>query len=462
MIQNQPPPTGITQLVTRLQDQDELRTITDLDPAFEIAAITRRICAIPGGGPAVLFRLPNNPDASVITNLFGSTYRQELALGVPKGIRALHDRIAPCLEESSNQWMLPTGLVPTRTQRPDQLKRTESFSLRDLPTIRNWPLDGTAAGEPSYLTLAQVHTISPESGEVNCGIYRCQIHSDTALAIRWRESSGAAKHHREYRRIGKPMPVTITMGGPAALTLAAAWPLPPAVDEVHFAGWLQNHPIQVFETSHAPLLVPSGAELVLEGFADTEETLLEGPFGNYTGQYDPPSHAPRITITGYYQRAPLYLPATVVGPPPQEDCIMMHGWERILAAMLSRCLDCFYDISLPASMVFNGGAIISLTHVGDRTVQDVVRTLWELPWFRSARLLLIVDQDIDVHDPTLPWWGMVQGTESWHRRIITDETGTRIAINATGQTKAALVEPQHISTRMEHWQKEFGFYDWSV
>ncbi|MFW9604763.1 MAG: hypothetical protein ACMV0F_07430, partial [Trichlorobacter sp.] len=143
MIQNQPPPTGITQLVTRLQDQDELRTITDLDPAFEIAAITRRICAIPGGGPAVLFRLPNNPDASVITNLFGSIYRQELALGVPKGIRALHDRIAPCLEESSNQWMLPTGLVPTRTQRPDQLKRTESFSLRDLPTIRNWPLDGT-------------------------------------------------------------------------------------------------------------------------------------------------------------------------------------------------------------------------------------------------------------------------------------------------------------------------------
>ena len=130
--------------------------------------------------------------------------------------------------------------------------------------------------------------------------------------------------------------VAISLGGPPALTLAAAWPLPDGLDELTFAGWLAGSPLPVVSCSHAPLLVPAGAELVLEGFAEPDQQLMEGPFGNHTGGYDPAGVAAKVTITRITRRRNPLLPITVVGPPPQEDCWMMLGWERLLAALLSR------------------------------------------------------------------------------------------------------------------------------
>ena len=86
------------------------------------------------------------------------------------------------------------------------------------------------------------------------------------------------------------------------------------------------------------LQVPAEAELVIEGFAEPEHyPLMEGPFGNHTGQYDPAGPAvPALPWTRITRRHNPIIPATVVGPPPQEDCWMMLGWERLLAALLPR------------------------------------------------------------------------------------------------------------------------------
>ena len=113
-------------------------------------------------------------------------------------------------------------------------------------------------------------------------------------------------------------------------------------------------------------------------------------------------------------------------------------------------------------MVFNGGAIISLCTVNHQKVRDVVKELWNLSWFQSARCIVIVDQCIDVHNQVLPWWSMVQGSDSWQHRLITDDTGKRLAIDATGRTTLSLSEPRDVAIRMENWQKEFGFDNRSI
>ena len=54
-----------------------------VNPDLEIAAVTDRVCKLPGGGPGLLFEQPAGFDIPVATNLFGSIERMCLALGTP-------------------------------------------------------------------------------------------------------------------------------------------------------------------------------------------------------------------------------------------------------------------------------------------------------------------------------------------------------------------------------------------
>ena len=63
-----------------LRREGELVEITaPTDPKLEIAEVHRRVIA--GGGPALLFSKPTTGDFPVVTNLFGSARRIELAFG---------------------------------------------------------------------------------------------------------------------------------------------------------------------------------------------------------------------------------------------------------------------------------------------------------------------------------------------------------------------------------------------
>src|SRR5260370_38107523 len=53
-----------------------------VSPDLEIAAVTDRACKSPGGGPALLFEKPTGYDMPVASNVYGSTRRMCLALGV--------------------------------------------------------------------------------------------------------------------------------------------------------------------------------------------------------------------------------------------------------------------------------------------------------------------------------------------------------------------------------------------
>src|SRR5215471_13020325 len=63
-----------------LRRENDLTTIeTEVDPYLELAEIHRRVIA--AGGPALLFRRVKGSAFPVVTNLFGTTKRIELAFG---------------------------------------------------------------------------------------------------------------------------------------------------------------------------------------------------------------------------------------------------------------------------------------------------------------------------------------------------------------------------------------------
>lgn len=434
--------SSLHEFMGRLQLLGELRQVdTPVATQLEIAAITRRISRYPKGGPALLFTRPGQHPFPVVTNLFGSRQRMRLALGLDRleDLTAQVEALLQSLPISSldNLGPLLAGhpamahgrpvLVPTGPCR-EELER--SNDLLQLPFLQNWPDDGAAAGTGYYITLGQVFTSLPDGSQPNCGIYRCQIHDAQTLAIRWRSGSDAARHHQAFIQRRERMPVAIALGGPPALTLAAAWPLPEGLEEVTFAGWLRQASLPMVECLQGPLQVPAEAELVIEGFAEPDQPLIEGPFGNHTGRYDPAGPAARVTVVRITRREAPMVPATVVGPPPQEDCWMMLGWERLLAALLPRLVPEVRDIHLPLPWVFRQSAVVSVDSRGPRKVREIVQALWQLPWFAKARLLVLVDAERHPYSLMQTAWCAVNDTD-WRDDLIKDETGRRLALNAT-------------------------------
>src|SRR5690606_29328641 len=113
--------------------------------------------------------------------------------------------------------------------------------IADLPQIKHWPMDGGA-----FITLPQVFTEHPQAPGVmkaNLGMYRIQLSGneyvqDQEVGLHYQIHRGIGVHQAAANALGKPLKVSIFVGGPPAHTLAAVMPLPEGLSELIFAGLL--------------------------------------------------------------------------------------------------------------------------------------------------------------------------------------------------------------------------------
>lgn len=435
--------TDLSQFIALLESHNELaRVSVPVDPLLEIAAITDRVCKSPSGGKALLFEDPRGSRFPVATNMFGSLRRVCLALGIAHP-DALTDKLSALLGQIPN--IETTCLDRQIAAHPDfsrfaprastdtvpNLTAMETSALTVFPFLQSWPGDGSASGHPRYISLPLVFTDAPDGGAPNCGMYRGQVFGPTELAIRWKEGSGAARHLDAFRRRGERMPVAIALGGPPAMIFSAMSPLPGELDEMTFAGFLRGQPLDLAHCRTVPLSVPASSEVVIEGYVDPSETVMEGPFGNHTGFYSPAGPAALMRITSISHRHEAVIPATVVGPPPMEDCWMAKAWERLLLAFLQRLVPAVRGLNLPLEWVFHQSAIISLDNPTPGMVRETADILWSTPWFGAARLLVFIDAQEDGADLPGVAWRSINLSEFSHD-IFYDISGKRLALDATG------------------------------
>jgi 4-hydroxy-3-polyprenylbenzoate decarboxylase len=459
---------NLHQFIFLLETQGELSRIrVETDPLLEIAAITDRVCKQPDGGRALLFERPTGSGFPVATNLFGSLRRVCLALGVDS-LDRLTERMAALLA------LVPELDVSRLDRQIDALPEFSRFTPVTghdaglvametpdpgrFPFLQSWPGDGAVEGHPRYITLPQVFTTAPDGDSPNCGMYRCQVRGPGELAVRWSPGSGAGRHFEAYRRRGEPMPVAICLGGPPAALFSAAMPLPGNLDEMIFAGFLQEAPLVLAACRSTPLRVPVGCEVVMEGYADPLETVMEGPFGNHTGFYAPAAPAALVRVTAISHRADAIIPATLVGPPPMEDCRMAGAWERLLLAFLKRLAPPVADIRFPLEWVFHQSAIISLENPNPGMVREIAEVLWHTPWFGSARLLIFADAETGPVDLAGAAWRGINLADAG-LDLIRDESGTRVALDATGSrhSRPPVAMDGAIAEQVARRWREYGF-----
>jgi len=158
-------------------------------------------------------------------------------------------------------------------------------------------------GAPT-LTATNVITKDPETGIQNHGTYRAGLKAPDRMVVRMATRVGGAGGYRHYqkhqKRGDKTMPIAIVLGAPPCVAFVAPMKLPIDLDEVGVAGGVAGAPIHVVRAKTVDLLVPADAEIVIEGFIDTENVEPEGPFGESHGhvaleQFNMPMRVTAIT-----------------------------------------------------------------------------------------------------------------------------------------------------------------------
>ncbi len=385
----------------------------------EIAEIADRCMKSRDGGPALLFEKPILEDGTesgtpVAINLFGSMKRIRLALGVGD-----LDEIASRIEELikvkvPEGWLEKIALLPKIAEITRFPPRTVKgkpacqeivlqggdVDLTKLPIITCWPEDGGP-----YLTLPQVVTSDPETGVRNVGMYRVQVLGKDLMAMHWQRHKVGAAHWREMAARGEKMPVAMAIGGDPASIYAASAPLPPNIDEYIFAGFLRSHPVALAKSVTSQLKVPAEADLVIEGYIDpAEDLVLEGPFGDHTGFYSLADYYPAVHVTAVTMRqSPIYA-TTIVGRPPMEEYYLGHATERIFLPLLRLTVPEIVDYHMPPAGIFHNLVFVSIDKQYPGQAWKVMNALWGMGLMSLAKLIIVVDKDVNVRDADEVWW----------------------------------------------------------
>ncbi len=414
------PLNSLRQFVSAIEDQGELIRISHpVRARLEIAEIADRVMKSPGGGPALLFEHVLLDDGQrspvpVVINVFGSMTRMCLALGV-EDLDTIGGRITELLNPKVPEGLLgKLAMVPklaevakfppkTRKGRaPSQEVALEgdACDLTRLPILTTWPQD---AGP--YLTLPLVITRDPDTGVRNVGMYRVQVLGPRSLAMHWQRHKVGAAHWREMAARGERMPVVMALGGDPASIYSGSAPLPPTIDEFIFAGFLRKAPVGLVKAKTCDLDVPAEADIVIEGYIDpAEDLVLEGPFGDHTGFYSLADYYPEVHVTAITQRAdPLY-PATLVGRPPMEDFYMGHATERIFLPLLRLTVPEIVDYHMPAPGIFHNLVFVAIDKQYPGQAYKVMNAMWGQGLMSLAKVIVVVDKDVNVRDPDEAWW----------------------------------------------------------
>ena len=340
---------NLRSFIQTLRKENEIIEIeTEVDPYLEIAEIHRRV--IDEQGKALLFKTVKNSKYPVVTNLFGTNKRIDLAFGkkpqelVKRMVEAIEVLLPPKPKELWKYRDLGFSALKLGTKKTKRAPVLEvcdrPANLEELPLLQLWHEDGG-----HFITLPLVYTESPTSGKHNLGMYRIQRYDARTTGIHWQIGKGGGFHYFEAEQKNESLPVTIFLGGAPAMILAAIAPLPEDVPELILASVLADGKIETVENpieNHHRLIAE--AEFAICGKVAPHKRKPEGPFGDHYGYYSLAHDYPVFEAEAVFHRKDAIYPATVVGKPRQEDFFIGDYLQELLSPLFPLVMPAVKDL----------------------------------------------------------------------------------------------------------------------
>jgi len=332
------PHADLREWIERVDGIGELLRVSAVNWNLEMGAVAEMIYhARPENPPAILFEnIPGySQDFRVLSGMTNSPRRLALTLGLPMSqhpldvVRAYRDR------------MKKFALVPDATVNSgpvlENVDRDTEVDLFKFPVPFLHELDGGRYIGTADLVIMR----DPDSGWVNIGTYRAQVHDKNTLGL-WMSPGKHGRIIREkYFQRGKPCPVLISCGHDPLLFLSSGNEVSYEVPEFAHAGGHRGIPFQTLKSELHGLPMPAHSEIVLEGEIVLDDLRSEGPFGEWTGYYASSIREDNVVRIkrAYYRNAPILTMACPMRPPSDyslSKCVIKSAmiWDQVERAGL--------------------------------------------------------------------------------------------------------------------------------
>ncbi len=391
-------PSNLSAFLDLLRQEDQLVVVeAEVDAHLEIAEVHRRVIA--AGGPALLFTNVRGKNFPVVTNMFGSERRVELAFGrdtlanMAQLVNLLHS-LPPRLQDLWRERRLLTRLLRLGTRRGRaRLHRLPQPDVTVLPALTSWHSDGGA-----FLTLPLVHSRDLVNGKDNLGIYRMQVYAPDEMGMHFQIGKGGGYHLYQAEQLDRELEVNVYLGGPPALILAAIAPLPENVPEFLLCSLLLGEKLPCARNSHGQLDVLNNVEFCLSGAVPAGVRRREGAFGDHYGynslQHDFPVFRPRAL----FSKKNAVFPATVVGKPRQEDFFLGDYLQKLLLPLIPIVMPGVRDLWSYGETGYHSLAACVLRERHEREALSTAFRILGEGQLALTKFLLCVDQAVDLHD----------------------------------------------------------------
>jgi UbiD family decarboxylase len=418
-----------------LKSEGDLLIIDEqVDPYLEIAEIHRRV--IERQGPALLFTKVKESSFPVITNLFGTAKRLDLAFGSKpqqfvRDIVNLAETIMPPtpgkLWKNRHLFLDAARIGLKNTKDAPILENCQSPArLSTLPMLTSWHSDGGP-----FVTLPLVYTEHPDGKGHNLGMYRIQRHSDTTTGIHWQIHKGGGYHYFEAEKKERALPLTLYIGGPPALMLSAIAPLPEDIPELMLTSLLIGSKLQMTEDPLGGHRLVAQAEFAIKGTVPPHIRKPEGPFGDHYGYNSLEHDYPVFEVSHLYHRKDAIYPATVVGRPRQEDFFIGDYLQDLLSPLFPLVMKGVKELKTFGETGFH---CLAAARVADRYPREAfasgLRILGE-GQLSLTKFLVLTDGLIDITDFRSLWTHVLERVR-WDRDLFVFANVSQDTLDYTG------------------------------
>ena len=415
-------------------EQDLLIIDEQVDPCLEIAEIHRRV--IERHGPALLFTNVKGSSFPVITNLFGTAKRLDLAFGSKpqefvKDIVNLAETIMPPtpgkLWKNRQLFFDAARIGLKNTKEAPILENCQRPArLSSLPMLTSWHSDGGP-----FVTLPLVYTEHPDGKGHNLGMYRIQRHNDTTTGIHWQIHKGGGYHYFEAEKKDRPLPLTLYIGGPPALMLSAIAPLPEDIPELMLTSLLIGSKLPMSEDPLGGHRLVAQAEFAVKGIVPPHIRQPEGPFGDHYGYNSLEHDYPIFEVSHLYHRNDAIYPATVVGRPRQEDFFIGDYLQDLLSPLFPLVMKGVKELKTFGETGFH---CLAAARVSNRYPREAfgcgLRILGE-GQLSLTKFLVLTDGSIDITDFRSLWTHVLERVR-WDRDLFVFANVSQDTLDYTG------------------------------
>jgi 2,5-furandicarboxylate decarboxylase 1 len=368
---------------------DLVRVSKEVDPDLQLTGILRRLQA-DGRSPVLLFENVKGTSIPVLANTLATRDRLGFAFGSTAA------DVVSAYSARQGKWIPPEHVAEGPVQAVVQLG--DAANLLELPQIVHCGADAGA-----YIGSGVTIVKDPETGCYNLGMYRTQIAGPRKVRLYPVLTTHLMHLFLKAERLGQPLEVAWVVGHHPTFLLASEYRGPLDLDDLHVAGGLMGAPLRMVPAKTLSMDVPADAEIVIEARMLPGVRELEGPFGEFSWTLGPAEMTPVAEVTAITRRHDAIF-LDVFNAHPEHNLIGMIGREATVFQRVRAAMPAVKAVALPMSGTCRFTCYVSMGPSHPAAGRHAA--LAALAADPIIKLVVVVDDDIDVYDDAQVLWAM--------------------------------------------------------